>query len=542
MTNKCSYCRRIIRDLPFKCRYCGKYYCSKHRLPEDHKCHELEEYKKGNKERWKKIIKSEFEYKPYKPHRKTIPYKHKSSLTRKSKKHLFKKFIKKYWFPILLVLLLLFAVAYARGYYSIFFDTCEDKTLYNRCSLEKPYFCFNGTLVKNSTFCGCSYGYEPKENDCVKKPTCSDGSFYSECGATKPFYCYEGTLVEKASICGCPRESVKEGEKCISQYQTNPKTIKLSYLLNGKKESFNHEVYGGLNNYLANLPRGITYSYIEPTTKEFIMKDLNEENQKQLLLPLVNEIKQITSNKDNQARIAISIVQNIPYDWGSLYSSDLTSRYPYEVLYDMRGVCGEKSELLVFLLKELGFGVSTFEFNLQNHRAVGIKCPSQYDYKDSGYCFIETTTPSIITDDTGYYVGVGKLEFPSEIITISEGNSFDSVSEEYNDALEWINLNEISNANDGYLSSSQYNRWWKIVRKYGIELEEFFDYEKDSYYDIEFEEFFDYETGVPEIDFPSEVESDEPYCPPLTKAELLDCHSISRDPQCPKTQTELRCN
>ena len=37
---KCSYpdCDEILNYLPFKCRYCGKTFCKKHRLPENHQC------------------------------------------------------------------------------------------------------------------------------------------------------------------------------------------------------------------------------------------------------------------------------------------------------------------------------------------------------------------------------------------------------------------------------------------------------------------------------------------------------------------------
>jgi len=37
---KCSYpdCDEILNYLPFKCRYCGRTYCKKHRLPENHQC------------------------------------------------------------------------------------------------------------------------------------------------------------------------------------------------------------------------------------------------------------------------------------------------------------------------------------------------------------------------------------------------------------------------------------------------------------------------------------------------------------------------
>ncbi|MBD3351198.1 MAG: rhomboid family intramembrane serine protease [Candidatus Lokiarchaeota archaeon] len=35
---KCNYCGEPINYLPFKCNYCRKYYCKKHRLPENHEC------------------------------------------------------------------------------------------------------------------------------------------------------------------------------------------------------------------------------------------------------------------------------------------------------------------------------------------------------------------------------------------------------------------------------------------------------------------------------------------------------------------------
>jgi len=37
---KCQYCEKST-DLPFKCAFCGRYYCTDHRLPENHACPEL---------------------------------------------------------------------------------------------------------------------------------------------------------------------------------------------------------------------------------------------------------------------------------------------------------------------------------------------------------------------------------------------------------------------------------------------------------------------------------------------------------------------
>ena len=40
MTNKCYYdkCTRPICLIIGHCKYCDKYYCNNHRLPEEHKC------------------------------------------------------------------------------------------------------------------------------------------------------------------------------------------------------------------------------------------------------------------------------------------------------------------------------------------------------------------------------------------------------------------------------------------------------------------------------------------------------------------------
>lgn len=104
--------------------------------------------------------------------------------------------------------------------------------------------------------------------------------------------------------------------------------------------------------------------------------------------------------------------------------------------------------------------------------AVGIKCPSQYSYRNSGYCFIEATVPSIITYAEGDYVGVGKLSSTPDIISISDGKSFDSASEEYNDAQEWNRIDKLSESSGRYLDSHNYQEWQKLVNKYRIELKE----------------------------------------------------------------------
>lgn len=259
--------------------------------------------------------------------------------------------------------------------------------------------------------------------------------------------------------------SSSDNSPSTQELETGAKSVTLTYYLHGTKYNISYTVYQGLNDYLASLPREMSGTV---TTRDCIMRDINHEGQRELLEPLVQEIQSINSDKDTQAKIAISIVQSIPYDWVAFNTSTLTSKYPYEVLYTQKGVCGEKSELLIFLLRELGFDVVSFEFEHENHRAVGVKCPLEYSYDDTGYCFVETVKPTIITDSEGNYTGVGKLTSYPLVITISSGLSFNSVSEEYNDAKEYNRLNKLSEASGGILSQGDYNEWLELVNKYGL--------------------------------------------------------------------------
>lgn len=249
---------------------------------------------------------------------------------------------------------------------------------------------------------------------------CADGTEYGGCSLTKPKYCEEGTLVNKASMCGCPYGEIQKEEICISKYMTEPKTVTLY----AGSARIDYEVYKGVNDYLAGLGRSIYYSYTVPTDRDFIIKQLDNSEQSRQLDPLVEQIKQLSPDKNVQARYAIRFVQNIPYDWDAFRSGDITGKYPYEVLYDMSGVCSEKTLLMVYLLRGLGFETAVLRFNVENHDVVGIKCSSKDDYKDTGFCFVEATAPTPIGYSYGYYVGVGQLTSTPNVISISNGDSF----------------------------------------------------------------------------------------------------------------------
>lgn len=305
----------------------------------------------------------------------------------------------------------------------------------------------------------------------VKVPTCGDGTFYNTCSLDKPYYCDNGgQLMINASVCGCPASLTKQGSSCIINYLANPKSINLSYILDGKKSSFDFVVYKGLVDYLSTLPESIIYTDGQrPIRSDFKLMRLNEPNQEDLIMHLVKDIENIApDSKTDQARIAISIVQNIP--WGSsgkkikfLNSKVGYSRYPYQVLYDNQGLCGEKSELLADILRGLDYGVALFYYPKENHEALGIKCPVEYSLNGTGYCFVETSGPAIISDNSLRYVGGVTLKSSPELILISKGISLPLGLEEYKDAKTLINFR-----NRKWLNPISVYRFKKIESKYGL--------------------------------------------------------------------------
>ena len=99
--------------------------------------------------------------------------------------------------------------------------------------------------------------------------------------------------------------------------------------------------------------------------------------------------------------------------------------------------------------------------------AVGIQSASQYSYRNSGYAFIEATSPSITTDSQGDYLGAGKLISSPNIFQISQGSTFTTVSEEYRDAQRYNQLISMGRV----LDAQHYSQWVGLVQKYGMKVD-----------------------------------------------------------------------
>lgn len=301
--------------------------------------------------------------------------------------------------------------------------------------------------------------------------TCNDGTPFNKCSKTNPYFCSNGNLVQKASICGCEIGIAVRGYQCISPYEQGPKNITLNYVLRGAKGKIDFVVYKAMADNLSLIPRYLN-SNENPTLLDFKLRMINQPDQKELLMPLVVDIEQITSDKTDQARIAISLVQNIPFGNStkvSQFGSVTTEyqRYPYEVLYDDEGICSEKSELLIFLLRELGYGTASLYYAPENHEAVGIKCPAKRA-NAGGFCFVETTGPSIITDDrTDYFGAVRELTSSPQVINISNGISLGNDLYEYEDAKILIGIrNDMKKY--GSINPVEYIQFNNLKYKYGL--------------------------------------------------------------------------
>ncbi|MDO8647682.1 MAG: hypothetical protein Q7R70_04675 [Candidatus Diapherotrites archaeon] len=355
------------------------------------------------------------------------------------------------------------------------FKTCSDGTPYKMCSFNSPYYCKDGNLVKDKKKCAetveidynfdqnfvkTDYNFEPPKK-------CTDGTLYDFCSASKPLYCKDGNLANNASVCGCSEGKRASGNDCGPKQAINGE---FEYYFKGKSETIKLELDGGLNDYLKKIPREYYCTPECPSRTELELRLLNESRQKPELEKLAKAIMEKTSNKDEQARIAINLVQKIPYDWNAFYDQNDQEKYPYEVLFKNAGICGEKSKLLAFLLREFGFGTALFHFEKENHMAVGIKCPISYSFKNSGYCFIETTKAAIITDSDANYLSVGKLVSEPKVYKLNEGNSFNSVDEEVNDLALFKKLernNFDGNSYNQWLALN-YKPWLALINKYGM--------------------------------------------------------------------------
>ena len=122
---------------------------------------------------------------------------------------------------------------------------------------------------------------------------------------------------------------------------------------------------------------------------------IDDPAQAPFLDKLHRELLKIAKKKsldgDRTVELMTSFVQHIEYDTTKAGQP----RFPIETFADKKGDCDDKSRLLVALLMRSNYGVATLHFDSENHMAVGIRS-NGLEYRNTGYTYIETTTPSLI--------------------------------------------------------------------------------------------------------------------------------------------------
>lgn len=99
---------------------------------------------------------------------------------------------------------------------------CSDGTLFGRCSGNQPFYCIKGSLVENCHKCGCYEGGACQaDGRCTGRRIirCDDDTIYNRCSDDKPKYCKDGKLIDNCSLCGCPEGTLCENEKCVEKEQ-----------------------------------------------------------------------------------------------------------------------------------------------------------------------------------------------------------------------------------------------------------------------------------------------------------------------------------
>ncbi len=238
--------------------------------------------------------------------------------------------------------------------------------------------------------------------------------------------------------------------------ETGPKTINYPYVLRGRSGLIRFDAYRGVNDYLST-----KYPASFSDEHDYWLQFTDESIQDRYLKQLAENIRAAETDREDQVRAAISMVQSIPY---IDYSFDTAAKYPYHVLYHQNGDCDEKALLLAYLLRDLGYGVAIFEFEQESHMAVGIKAPAEYCYRDTGYAFIETTVPTIPTDAGGEYAGVGTLRSDPKVFVVADGDSFEGIWREHADAAEWNRIRGMGRELDPYT----YGRYRNLAQGYGM--------------------------------------------------------------------------
>lgn len=199
------------------------------------------------------------------------------------------------------------------------------------------------------------------------------------------------------------QEKIQENSVVEFPEESQPTQKDFQWTYRNQKYQLSLTLYQSIYEYYQNQPK--KYSYVGALApnweEEYYGMFLRSNEKDTTILELAKNLQKLGSehklNEDQLVEMTLAFVQTIAYDDAKAKNilagvGDETMLYPYETLFQQKGVCSDKSFLATVILRAMGYGTTLFVYNSENHMAIGVQCPKDYSNYDSGYCYGETTT------------------------------------------------------------------------------------------------------------------------------------------------------
>ncbi|GEM_PF-3895990 len=154
----------------------------------------------------------------------------------------------------------------------------------------------------------------------------------------------------------------------------------------------------------------------------------------------------------------------------SLEGKSVRHRFPYEVVGNGKGSGFERDMLLAAILAKLGFGAAIFVFEEMNVTAVGVRCEEKFRFADTGYAIIDASGPAIITDKYRLYNGQRLPQTPDATIVIATGRKLGGIGRELQDAKR-LHALELKILDGQKLTGAEAMEQETLLKNYGIRTE-----------------------------------------------------------------------
>ena len=199
----------------------------------------------------------------------------------------------------------------------------------------------------------------------------------------------------------------------------NPVVKDYSWSYKEQNYSLNETLYQSIENYYSKKRKGIYTNFEELSIAKYLNTPEEDKTIPEITSKILLEAKKNKLTADQTVDLAIGMVQSLPYDEARA-STDLTHpRYPYETLFEGKGICSDKTLLTVAILRQLGFGAAIFMYEKDQHMAAAVQCTKTDSNYSSGYCIAETTT---IGHKVGIIPDINELSL--QAVKRSEINTF----------------------------------------------------------------------------------------------------------------------